>query len=89
MDLKPKKIPVRQCTGCGEHLPKKDLIRVVRTPEGAIVLDRTGKQSGRGVYLCGKPECLKKARKAKRLESALSCQIPAEVFDRLEEEILH
>lgn len=88
MNEKPKKIPVRQCTGCGEHLPKTELLRVVRTPEGEIVLDRTGKRAGRGVYLCAKSACLKKARKAKRLESALTCLIPDDVYVRLEEEIL-
>ena len=75
------------CAGCSEHKPKKELVRVVRTPQGEILLDLTGKRSGRGVYVCPNLECLKKARKAKRLERALDCQIPEEVYDRLEEEM--
>ena len=82
-----KKYPVRMCTGCGMQKQKRDLIRVVKSPEGEISIDFTGKKSGRGAYLCNDPECLKKARKARRLERALSCQIPQEVYDRLEEEL--
>ncbi len=82
-----KKQPIRRCTGCGEHFPKKELIRVVRTPEGEIVLDEVGKKSGRGAYICKSTECLKKARRAKRLESSLECTIPDAVYERLEEEI--
>lgn len=82
-----RKIPVRRCTGCGEHFPKKELIRVLRTPEGEILLDESGKKSGRGAYICKNASCLKKARKAKRLESSLECSIPDEVYDRLEEEL--
>lgn len=83
----PRKIPVRRCTGCAEHFPKMELIRVLRTPEGNIVLDTTGKKSGRGAYLCKNPACLKKAKKARRLEASLECEIPEEVFIRLEEEL--
>lgn len=83
----PRKLPIRRCAGCGEHFPKNELIRVLRTPEGEITLDESGKKSGRGVYLCKKPNCLKKARKANRLAAALACEIPAEVYDRLEEEL--
>ena len=82
-----RKQPIRRCTGCGEHFPKTLLIRVLRTPEGEIVLDTTGKKSGRGAYICKSAACLKKARKARRLESSLDCSIPDEVYDRLEEEI--
>ena len=82
-----KKVPVRMCSGCSEHKPKKELVRVVRTPEGEILLDPTGKKSGRGAYLCPSPDCLKKARKAKRLERALDCAIPDEVYARLEAEM--
>lgn len=78
---------MRRCTGCGEHFPKKELIRIVRTPEGEILLDEIGKRSGRGAYICKKISCLKKARKAKRLESSLDVSIPNEVYDRLEEEL--
>ena len=66
-----KKIPMRKCTGCGEMKPKKELIRVVRSPEGAISLDATGKSSGRGVYICRSAECLKKARKSNALSRSL------------------
>ena len=82
-----KKVPIRMCTGCGEQKPKKELVRVVRSPEGEISLDLTGKKSGRGAYVCNNLECLKKARKAKRFERAFSCQIPDEVYDRMEEEM--
>lgn len=82
-----RKLPIRRCAGCGEHFPKNELIRVLRTPEGEITLDESGKKSGRGVYLCKNPNCLKKARKANRLAAALACEIPAEVYDRLEEEL--
>lgn len=82
-----RKQPVRRCTGCGEHFPKLTLIRVLRTPEGEIVLDSTGKKSGRGAYICKNAACLKKARKARRLESSLECSIPEEVYNRLEEEL--
>lgn len=66
---------------------QKELVRVVRSPEGEISLDLTGKKSGRGAYVCNNLECLKKARKAKRFERAFSCQIPDEVYDRMEEEM--
>ena len=86
--IKEKKQPIRRCTGCGEHFPKKELIRVLRTPEGEIVLDLVGKKSGRGAYLCKSRECFKKARKSRRIEAALESHRPEEVYDRLEEEIL-
>ena len=82
-----KKIPQRQCMGCRERKAKKELIRVVRTPEGAVCLDFSGKLNGRGSYLCPDPECLKKARKAKSLERSLEVPIPEEVYDRLEKEM--
>lgn len=85
----PRKLPIRRCAGCGEHFPKNELIRVLRTPEGEITLDTSGKKSGRGVYLCKNPNCLKKARKANRLAASLACEIPSEVYDRLEEELTH
>mgnify|MGYP002470444807 CR=1 FL=1 len=83
----PKKIPIRQCLGCREHKPKGELIRVVRSPEGEISLDFRGKKPGRGAYLCLDAQCLKQARKSRRLERAFSCKIPEEVYQRLEEEI--
>ena len=85
--MQKKRIPVRMCSGCGEHFPKKELVRVVRSAQGELSVDLTGKKSGRGAYICPRVECLKKARKAKRLERALECQIPDEVYHRLEEEI--
>ncbi len=85
--MQTKKVPVRMCSGCGQHFPKKELVRVVRSPQGEISVDLTGKKSGRGAYICQNVECLRKARKAKRLERALECQIPDEVYGRLEEEL--
>ena len=81
---KVKKIPQRQCVGCRIKRDKKDLLRIVKTPEGEIVLDATGKKSGRGAYVCPDPECLKKARKSRALERAFDTAIPAEVYDALE-----
>ena len=78
-----KKIPMRQCVGCREMRPKKELFRVVKSPEGVISLDFRGKAPGRGAYLCPNGECLKKAIRAKALERAFSVQIPQEVLDEL------
>ena len=85
--MQAKKIPLRMCSGCGQHLPKKELVRVVRSAEGELSVDLTGRKPGRGAYLCPKAYCLRKARKARRLERSLDCQIPDEVYQRLEEEI--
>ena len=85
--MQQKKIPLRMCSGCGERFPKKELVRVVHSPDGAISVDLTGKKSGRGAYLCRNPECLRKAQKARRLERAFECAIPPEVYERLEEEL--
>lgn len=82
-----KKIPMRQCLGCREMKPKRELIRVVRSPEGEISLDFNGKAPGRGAYVCPNTQCLKKAIKARALERAFSAQIPSEVYDRLNEEM--
>ena len=82
-----KRVPLRMCTGCGEHLPKKELVRVVKSPTGEISIDLTGKKSGRGAYVCPEADCLRKARKARRLERVFDCDIPDEVYARLEEEI--
>ena len=82
-----KKIPMRKCLGCGEMKPKKELVRVVRSPEGEVSLDLTGKKPGRGAYVCHNPECLVKARKAKRFERAFSCAIPDGVYDKMEDEL--
>lgn len=82
-----KKVPERQCLGCNEHKPKKELLRVVRTPEGEILLDFTGKKSGRGAYICRDAACLKRARKSKRIDRALDVTVPDEVYDRMEGEL--
>ena len=78
-----KKIPQRQCMGCRERKAKRELIRVVRTPEGTVSLDFGGKMNGRGAYLCPNPECLKKAMKANSLGRALEIEIPQSVYDAL------
>lgn len=81
-----KKIPLRQCVGCGEMKGKKEMLRVLKTTEGPIVLDTTGKKNGRGAYLCKSVECLKKAKKNKGLERSFKMSIPDEVFEDLEKE---
>lgn len=95
--MRPKKTPLRMCAGCGEMKPKKELVRVVKAPQKEyesgvsqppeISLDLTGKRPGRGAYLCRDAQCLKLAKKSRRLERAFSCKIPEEVYARLEEEI--
>ena len=88
MQQKPqKKVPVRRCVGCNTQKPKKELVRIVRSPEGEVSVDLTGKRSGRGAYLCPSAACLAKARKAKRLEHAFGVPVPDEVFERLTEEM--
>ena len=82
-----KKIQLRKCLGCGEQKAKKELVRVVRTPEGDIVLDQTGKKSGRGAYICPSKTCFQKARKAKRFEKSLEVPIAPEIYDAIEEEL--
>ena len=82
-----KKMPERRCVGCGNPFPKKDLMRVVKTPDGSIELDFTGKKSGRGAYVCRNIDCLIKARKAKRLERSLNTSIPEDVSAALEAEL--
>ena len=84
---KVKKLPQRQCVGCRERKEKRELIRVVRSPEGGISLDFKGKKPGRGAYLCPDLECLKRARKSRALERALEVSIPAEVYDAMEAEL--
>ena len=78
-----KKIPMRQCTGCREMKPKKELIRVVRSPEGVISLDGKGKSPGRGAYLCRSGDCLARARKSRALERVLGVTIPPEIYEDL------
>lgn len=85
--MKTKKIPMRMCLGCEEMKTKRELIRIVKSPEGEILVDRTGKKSGRGAYICDNIECLKKAKKARRLEKTFSCQINEEIYNTLEKDI--
>ena len=85
--IKQRKIPERQCLGCNEHKPKKELLRVLRTPEGEVMLDFTGKKSGRGAYICRDVKCLKKARKSRRIERSLGVSIPEVVYDKMESEL--
>ncbi|MEG1863322.1 MAG: YlxR family protein [Oscillospiraceae bacterium] len=83
-----KKIPQRKCLGCNISKDKKDLIRVVRSSEGEISIDLTGKKSGRGAYICKDVACLKLVKKAKRLEKAFACPVSEEIYARLEQEIV-
>ncbi len=95
--MRQRKIPMRMCTGCGQMRPKKELVRIVKAPEKPgeegktpppqISLDLTGKSPGRGAYLCRSADCLRLARRARRLERAFSCKIPEEVYDALEGEL--
>lgn len=85
--MKQKKIPLRMCAGCGEHKQKKEMVRVVKSPEGEISLDLSGRKPGRGAYICPSLECLQKARKAKRLERTFSCQIPDTIYNAMEKEL--
>ena len=83
-----RKVPLRKCVGCGEMKPKKELIRVVRCEDGTFVLDATGKKNGRGAYLCPSKECFDKAVNNKGLERSFKQAIPAEVYERLEKEMI-
>ena len=83
----PKKIPMRKCVGCREMKAKRELIRVVKSPEGAVSLDFKGKLPGRGAYVCPQKECLARARKSKALERAFELQLPSEVYEALEEQM--
>ena len=96
--MQQKKIPMRMCTGCGQMKPKKELVSVVKAPDrigedgqvleqGAVSLDPVGKKPGRGAYVCNNADCLKAARKARKLERAFGCKIPDEVYERMEAEI--
>lgn len=81
------KIPMRLCLGCNEMMPKKELMRVVRSPEGEISLDFTGKKNGRGAYLCRNSQCFEKARKSRRFEKSLSCRIDESVYEVMADEL--
>ena len=84
---KTKKIPMRMCLGCGEMKPKRELIRVVKSKEGDISLDLTGKKSGRGAYICKSVECFEKARKARKFERSFSCMISEDIYNSMEGEL--
>ncbi len=97
--MQQKRVPMRMCTGCNQMKPKRELVRVVKAPDvkneagevtgpGEVSLDLTGRKPGRGAYVCRSIDCLRAARKARRLERAFSCKIPEEVYDRMEEELL-
>ena len=86
-NLTERKLPMRRCTGCGEHFPKNTLIRILRTPEGEVILDTTGKRSGRGAYICKSVSCLNKARRSGRITASLECSVPEEVYAKMEEEL--
>ncbi len=85
---RPRKLPMRQCTGCGARKEKKELIRIIRTPEEEIVIDSTGKKNGRGAYICNCSLCLELARKRKSLERSLKVSIPDQIYERLEREMM-
>ena len=85
--MKQKKIPMRKCNGCGEQKPKKELVRIVKSPDGEVSLDLTGKASGRGAYICNNADCLQKARKSHRIDKAFEMAIPDEVFEQMLTEI--
>ena len=85
--VKTKKIPMRMCLGCGEMKPKRELIRVVKSKEGDISLDLTGKKSGRGAYICKSVECFEKARKARKFERSFSCMISEDIYNSMEGEL--
>lgn len=82
-----KKIPMRQCIGCGEMKSKKEMLRVLRTEDEEIILDTTGRKNGRGAYICPNPECMKKVRKSRGLDRAFKMTVPEEVYDNLTKEI--
>jgi len=85
--LKKRKVPLRKCLGCNEMKPKKELIRIVRSPEGKVDIDKAGKAPGRGCYICPSIQCLEAAIKAKRVEKALEVPVDEEVFKRLREQL--
>lgn len=85
--MKNKKVPMRQCVGCRQLKNKKDLMRILRTPDNNVIFDNTGRMNGRGAYICPSVECLKKARKTKAIERSLDISIPDEVYDAIERQM--
>ncbi|WP_019638033.1 RNase P modulator RnpM [Paenibacillus fonticola] len=86
--MKPRKIPLRKCVACNEMKPKKSLIRIVRSPEGVVSIDLTGKKSGRGAYLCGQASCFRLAHKNRSLDRALKSPVGQEVYEQLAQDFL-
>ncbi len=86
--MKVRRVPLRKCVACQEMMPKKQLIRVVRTPEDEVLIDLNGKKSGRGAYLCGKVECFRLARKIRAFDKALKHSVPVELYERLEQDFI-
>lgn len=86
--MRVKKVPLRQCTGCGAMKSKKEMLRVIKTPNEDIILDETGKKNGRGAYICKNPSCLEKAKKNKGIERSLKMPILPEVYEQLEKELV-
>lgn len=82
-----KKIPMRMCTGCREMKPKKELIRIVKTPEGEIKLDGVGRMNGRGAYICRSVSCLEKAKKSGALQRAFSCAVPEDILNNISNQL--
>ncbi|MCY9516132.1 RNase P modulator RnpM [Paenibacillus apiarius] len=81
--MRQRKVPLRKCVACQEMMPKKELIRVVKTPQDEVLIDLTGKKSGRGAYLCGKLSCFKVAHKSRALDRALKHQVQSEIYEQL------
>ncbi len=86
--MKQRKVPLRKCVACQEMMPKKELIRIVKTPEDEVLIDLTGKKSGRGAYLCGKVSCFKLAQKNKSLDRALKHHVKPEIYEQLAEDFI-
>lgn len=86
--MKPRKVPLRKCVACQQMMPKKELIRVVKTPTDELLIDLTGKKAGRGAYLCGKASCFKLAKKSRALDRALKHPVSPEIYDALEQDFI-
>ena len=85
--MQEKRVPLRKCLGCGEMIGKKGAVRIVRSKEGEVTIDPTGKKSGRGAYICRDIKCFEAAKKCKKLERALKCSVPDEIYDNIEKEL--
>ncbi|MCZ8520013.1 MULTISPECIES: RNase P modulator RnpM [Paenibacillus] len=86
--MKPRKIPLRKCVACNQSMPKKELIRVVKTPDDVLLIDLTGKKAGRGAYLCGKQSCFRLAKKSRALDRALKSPVSPDIYDALEQDFI-